>query len=320
MLQTREAILNNFIEDAEKVGLGNLPLTSFFDTKGKVQKMFSSSSGALLDNETTQDEWKPFDFGDGIVLIPYNYLSEYKQAISEWLNGTDKYSRIIYDESQNIKKPTAPPNGSLVGFAARQIFEETALPTSVKENKTQHVYVSATFAEGIDDIEYLYGLGQWTPDSWSEWQTRLTGGRIAAGRSGSGRARVTKNDPFADTSVALMEQFGREFKRRGQFIARQPSMQGVELDAFELKMPDKYMPIADTPDGRDIITMKRWDRIVDFLQYVQTQLEEYGASKFKPMAQVLGYMRQLRGEVAIDGIMEYIQRRIVEAEKDRGKG
>ena len=112
-----------------------------------------------------------------------------------------------------------------------------------------------------------------------------------------------------------MEQFGREFKRRGQFIARQPSMQGVELDAFELKMPDKYMPIADTPDGRDIITMKRWDRIVDFLQYVQTQLEEYGASKFKPMAQVLGYMRQLRGEVAIDGIMEYIQRRIVEAEK-----
>ena len=99
----KEAILNNFIEDAEKVGLGNLPLTSFFDTKGKVQKMFSSSSGALLDNETTQDEWKPFDFGDGIVLIPYNYLSEYKQAISEWLNGTDKYSRIIYDESQNIK-------------------------------------------------------------------------------------------------------------------------------------------------------------------------------------------------------------------------
>ncbi|HET7616412.1 MAG TPA: strawberry notch family protein, partial [Bacillales bacterium] len=239
--------------------------------------------------ENKPDQYRPFDFGDGVLLMSQYTFKDSTNAVKSWLDGADGDVLIVLDESHIYKNTNA-----IIGMANQELFERY-------NKKGQFVYASATAAEDLEGMEHLYGLGMWNTNTFIDFTGKLMGfdvGTRSGGRtkesSMSKSFRKSGKSPFArDIPLTMMEQITREMKMRGQYIGRQLSIEGVTTEAMNVGMTSE--DIGD------------WNRAVQFIQLIAEKAEEHGekpTDRGQIMGSVVGYMRRLRGYYALKGIIE----------------
>lgn len=246
--------------------------------------------------------YQPFAVGDGTIIMSINTFGDTQKAVLRWLQESKGDVRIIYDEAHLVKNV----DGSQRGMAALQLYKELG-------DKAQTLYSTATAAESLDDYEFMYGLGLWNPDTWGEFKMRLMGysqGSASGGKQTGGkqnqlarRISARKSAFKREIPLAMMEQIVRELKRNGQYYGRAQSLEGVEL------VP---LPITMTAEQA-----AQWDNAVKFIKLVAEKADEHSekiTGRALIIAQVVGYMRRLRGYFMMDPVIDYINKAKAEAE------
>lgn len=274
---------SNFFPENEKFNFG-LPITHV--SKAYSDERFGNFKDKKFKEEP--DNWKPLDIGDGVVLMSQYTFRDSQEAVKKWLNDTDGDVLVLVDESHTFKN-----TDSKVGLAMKDLFK-------IYQDKAQFVYASATAAEELDGLEHLYGLKVWGPESFNEFQAKLTGmdaGSLSGGKQNQFAKSMNKKSPFArDVPLTMMEQITRELKMNGQYIGRQLSMEGVTMEGKRIALSNK--------DKGD------WNRAVQFIQMIAEKAEEHGrkpTDRGRIIGSVVGYMRRLRGYYALKGIIEDIK-------------
>ena len=251
-------------------------------------------------------EYKPFQVGDGVIIMSKDTFRDAKESVIKWLEGAEGDVTIIIDESHEFANGEAGR-----GKANKLIYNHF-------KDKAQWIYASATAAENIDGLEHMYGLQKWSTDGFGTFKLRLTSADVkaTAGKKQTGMsASFAKNgnSPFQrEIPLTMMEQITRELKLDGQYLGRALSMEGVSMDGLPIK-------ISPEEEGD-------WNRAVQFIRMIAEKAEMYGRKKNGDLnpkqrgqiaSQVVGYMRRISGYYRMKAVIEDIKEQMKSGEFER---
>jgi ddrB-like ParB superfamily domain/P-loop containing NTP hydrolase pore-1/Large polyvalent protein associated domain 38/C-terminal domain on Strawberry notch homologue/N-6 DNA Methylase len=298
-----QVAVSSFIPENEKLGF-NLPITHIGPDTDYIKKHGNTFKDKAF-NEGT--EYTPFQVGDGVLVMSKYTFRDSQQSVKKWLADSETDVMILMDESHEFAN-----RESGLGKANVEIF-------SSFRDKAQFVYSSATAAEDIDGLEHMYGLHLWSADGFSDFKLKLTSADTGARSGGKRKTGMSAafdrsgKSPFKrEIPLTMMEQITRELKLEGQYIGRQLSMEGVEMDGLEIKL---------TPEE-----MGDWNRAVQFVGMIAEKAETYGRGgdgapnpkqRGQIISQVVGYMRRLSGYYRLKAVIKDIQKQIADGTFER---
>jgi len=96
----------------------------------------------------------------GLYVMRKFNIAPYIQALVD-----AKFDAIIVDEAHDMRNL----EGSKTGMAFK------ALSVDLLHRKGHFTYLTATPADSVEKLEYLYGLKQWHTDGFQDWLGRVTG-------------------------------------------------------------------------------------------------------------------------------------------------
>jgi hypothetical protein len=296
----------NFRRDNENLGF-ELPMTwMHYDNKeyskqhGKTWKDLNFHGKADSKTGKVPEPYKPFQIGDGVIIMSKTTFRDAQESIIKWLDGAEGDVTIIMDESHEFANREAG-----LGKANIRIFNQF-------KDKAQYIYASATAAEDIDGLEHMYGLHKWSTDGFGDFKLRLssadTKAKSGKRKTGMSKSMGNNSSPFKrEIPLTMMEQLTRELKMDGQYVGRSLSMEGVAMEGMPIKISPKE--IGD------------WNRAVQFIGMIAQKAEMYGRnSEGEPdpkkrgmiISQVVGYMRRISGYYRMRGIIEDIQKQLAD--------
>ncbi|MBC8460871.1 MAG: strawberry notch C-terminal domain-containing protein [Deltaproteobacteria bacterium] len=260
----------------------------------------------------TSDEYEPLPLIEkGIYMADMSDLRRFKDALRQV--GIDGW---VADEAHKFKNPA-----SQVGIAWSILYED--LRASGKGNEI--VYLTATPAQNIDDLQQLYGLGEWRPDTFNDWVQVVTGektpeevvgeakiaekerqkklekahaqgiplGKEADEATAKAQWGAAASSTFdKKVSSAEMEQIIREFKRKGKFISKDLWRGGVDFNSAEVTIPPERTAQYD----KEIMFMRDIENV--FQQYKGANKGEKGMFSIRALLQ--NHNKRLQFEIRLD--------------------
>jgi len=210
----------------------------------------------------SKKEYEPLPVIDNAIYVVDSFnIAPYLKALRDvGLTG------MVGDEAHLFKNKDRQK-----GIAWTQLHRDLL---AKKGNK--FAYFTATPAEMVEDLEYMYGLREWQPGGFSDWLAGATGigdrPPTAAGDTSSDitdlvgtesddtmgttdSARVRDVSERARVTPAEIEQIMRELKMRGKYMSRDLWRGGVEFAVKTLEMAPETIKRYDTRVGfmRDVL-------------------------------------------------------------------
>jgi hypothetical protein len=214
-------------------------------------------------------------FDNAVYLVEAHNLTPYRRAIQDL-----QVDSLLADEVHTYKNKDAGLGQTWSGLHKEWLARKIPI-----------TYFSATPGATIDDLEYLYGLREWTHDGFRDWVARKTGNSTEEQQKQRGEqdknlpqdisqqvgvdsTEVSKNpreeaqrrrqasDSFRITvSTAEMEQIMRELKMKGKYYARDLWRGGVEFEGKETELSGKEQ--------------KDWEKAVNYMRDVERAFNLY---------------------------------------------
>jgi hypothetical protein len=153
------------------------------------------------------------------------------------------------------------------------------------------VYLTATPATIITDLEYLYGLKEWHLDGFNDWLLRITGNLSAAEEkefvkaTAQGEKRLEELIGSESTEVPQRKESGGFFRSKDTFDIRITAAEQEQI-MRELKMDGKYASLDLWRGGVEfkvetvplsVEKRKRFSTRVKFLRDILASYHKYGA-------------------------------------------